>query len=125
MMSLSPPTPVMLMVRELNSVCPRRILARRAAAASSVDASAQEAPPFADYARKVSTKSGEDQSSDFAQPLAGVGLSSNCLHCQGQTTSFRPQRVRCFIMALRMVSSFRIQAVRATFLAFPASHRRW
>jgi hypothetical protein len=30
--SLSPPTPVMLMVRELKSVCPRRILARRAAA---------------------------------------------------------------------------------------------
>jgi len=67
MMSLSPPTPVMLMVRELNSVCPRRILARRAAA-SSVEASAQEAPPFADYARKVSTKSGE-------ATLAGVGLS--------------------------------------------------
>ena len=57
--------------------------------------------------------------------LGPVSLSSNCLHCQGHTISFILQRVRCFIMALRMVSSFRIQAVRATFLAFPASRRRW
>src|SRR5262245_65679758 len=42
MTSLIPATSVMLMVRELNSVCPRRILARRAAATSSEDALAQE-----------------------------------------------------------------------------------
>lgn len=51
-------------------------------------------------------------------------VSSNCLRCQGHSTSFVLQGVRCFTIALRMVSSFRMQAVRATFLAFPDAQRR-
>jgi len=40
---------------------------------------AHVAPPFADYARKVSTKSGEDQGLRETSTLAGVGWSEVAL----------------------------------------------
>ena len=59
---------------------------------------------------------------------------SNCLGCQGgighkiaavaATGACGAHRVRCLRSALRMVSSLRMQAVRATFLVLPAARRR-
>ena len=49
---------------------------------------------------------------------------SNCLTCQGvEMVGFQFSPV--LIMLLSMVSNFRIHAVRATFLGFPASSNRW
>jgi glycosyltransferase involved in cell wall biosynthesis len=50
---------------------------------------------------------------------------SNCLACQAMATrSGAPQRVRCLAMALRMVSSFRMHAVSASFFGLPAASSR-
>jgi hypothetical protein len=55
---------------------------------------------------------------------------SNCLVCQGalvcyaSSTSRDCQGVWRFTMAFRIVKSLRMQAVRATFAAFPASRKR-
>ena len=46
---------------------------------------------------------------------------SNCLDCQADMGF---QRARCLTMALRIVSSLRMQAVMATFFGLPASTRR-
>ena len=48
---------------------------------------------------------------------------SNCLHFTSTATFC--QTVFDLIIALRIVSNFRIQATRATFLALPASNRCW
>ena len=54
---------------------------------------------------------------------------SNCLHYTSTQTCLRMisdfQMVIVRIMALRIVISLRMQATKATFLALPASKRRW
>ena len=54
-------------------------------------------------------------------PLIPFDKLSNCLDCQAEIGF---QRTRCFTMALRMVSSLRMQAIMATFLGLPTSTRR-
>ena len=49
---------------------------------------------------------------------------SNRLECQDAGV-IGSQCFPVFAMLLSMVSSFRIQAVRASFLDFPAARRRW
>ena len=49
---------------------------------------------------------------------------SNRLECQ-DTGVIGFQCFPVFAMLLSMVSSFRIQAVRASFLGFPAARSRW
>ena len=49
---------------------------------------------------------------------------SNCLVCQ-EVATVGFQALPVFAMLLSTVSSFRIQAVRASFLGFPAARRRW
>ena len=49
---------------------------------------------------------------------------SNCLECQALNAKWSCHRVRDLSIAFRMVSSFRIHAVRAPFFAFPAAQRR-
>src|SRR4029453_15877018 len=55
---------------------------------------------------------------------------SNCLGCQGCLVYFLVldplalQDVRCFSIALRIVTNLCIHAVRATFLSFPAASSR-
>ena len=48
---------------------------------------------------------------------------SNCLACQALNAEWSCHRVRDLSIAFRMVSSFRIQAVSATFFALPAAQR--
>lgn len=45
---------------------------------------------------------------------------SDCLKCQVAATARSRHEVRCLSMAFNIVSSFRIQAVRATLGALPA-----
>ena len=49
---------------------------------------------------------------------------SNRLECQ-DTGVIGSQCFPVFAMLLSMISSFRIQAVRASFLGFPAARSRW
>ena len=49
---------------------------------------------------------------------------SNRLVCQ-EVATVGFQALPVFAMLLSTVSSFRIQAVRASFLGFPAARRRW
>ena len=49
---------------------------------------------------------------------------SNRLVCQ-EVATVGFQALPVFTMLLSTVSSFRIQAVRASFLGFPAARRRW
>jgi transposase len=72
-----------------------------------------------------------DRKDDAGRLARRLQRESNCLDCQEPLVCFYPivtscgcHGVRCFAMALRMVSSFRMQAVRATFLALPAATRR-
>ncbi len=53
----------------------------------------------------------------------GVG-GSNCLPCQALTATGGFHAVRRAIIALRIVRSFRIHAVRATFFGLPAATSR-
>src|SRR2546422_8059652 len=46
------------------------------------------------------------------------------LGCQAHGTSSVRHGVRCLSIAFRMINSFRMHAVRATFLAFPVAHKR-
>jgi len=48
-------------------------------------------------------------------------LVSNCLKSQGEIIKLVFHGVPCFNIAFRMTNNFLIQAVRATFLAFPAT----
>ena len=52
------------------------------------------------------------------------GCISNCLECQVVKLWLAFHIVRCLSIAFRMVNTFRIQAVSATFLALPAAHKR-
>ena len=55
--------------------------------------------------------------------VEGIGL-SNCLGGQAYGATGFQWRL-CLTMTLSMVSSLRMQAVRATFLGLPAAHSRW
>ena len=52
------------------------------------------------------------------------GEVSNCLDCQACCGCSVRQGVRYLSIALSVVSSFRIQAMRATFLVLPSPHKR-
>ncbi len=50
---------------------------------------------------------------------------SNCVDCQARVTGRGCQGVWSRSSAFRIVSSFRMQATKATFFALPAAQSRW
>jgi hypothetical protein len=57
-------------------------------------------------------------------PSGGEGIGIARSLDEGESEQLSPLSVRCFIMALRIVSNLRMHAVRATFLGLPAASRR-
>src|SRR2546427_3069648 len=54
----------------------------------------------------------------------GCSATATVLGCQAHGTSSVRHGVRCLSIAFRMINSFRMHAVRATFFAFPVAHKR-
>src|SRR5207245_4885263 len=54
----------------------------------------------------------------------GCSATATVLDCQAHAATFACHGVRCLSIAFRMINSFRMHAVRATFFAFPAAHKR-
>src|SRR2546428_10152228 len=59
-----------------------------------------------------------------ARARQGNAATATVLGCQAHGTSSVRHGVRCLSIAFRMINSFRMHAVRATFLAFPVAHKR-
>src|SRR5437879_3605191 len=59
-----------------------------------------------------------------ARARQGGSATATVLDCQAHAATFACHGVRCLSIAFRMINSFRMHAVRATFFAFPAAHKR-
>ena len=87
-----------------------------------------QAEVVAAYAAELA-EDGKSMSTIRLAVAAIVDAHSNCVESQEEwPVTFRVrshQGERCLSMELRITSSFRIQAVRATFFGLPAANSRW